>query len=236
MFQRFCFSWKKKGRKTADWLMTWFLPYLFFSLTSFLLSLLLQKKRYLLSHISRVFLFWAVSSFPLLNHPVWPSHLSQWHLMWSGMSPGAYSHWLIKTHMRREDSIWSERSGLLSEGLIIHSHWVACPLSHSWLSVCMCVCVKCYYGCDLVYVGRATEREWDRLQLESGDLCVRTRSSEEVHSWVVSIQLADDPFRSNLWKRACKHTPAQTCGAISGSVRGAVWLVTGSLTSPRFFF
>lgn len=95
------------------------------------------------------FYFWLLFS-SLLS--VWPSHLSQWHSMWSGAGPRAYSHWLIKTHMRKKDLIWRERSGLLSEGLITHSHWVACSLSHTWL--CVCVCEKCDHGCDLAGVCR----------------------------------------------------------------------------------
>lgn len=77
---------------------------------------------------------------------------------------------------------------------------------------------------------------WDRLQLESGDLCARTRSSEEVHSWVVNIQLADDPFRSHSWKRAYKTHPSPNTWRNQRRRQGSCLAVTGSLTSPRSFF
>lgn len=127
---------------------------------------------------------------------VWPSHLRQWHLMWSGSGPRAYSHWLIKTHMRTEDLMWRERSGLVSEGLITHSHWVACSLSHTWLSECVCEREKCDHGCDFVGVCRRRSLcERDILHL-SGDWCVKVCVSESVHSWLVNIRLADDRFGS----------------------------------------
>lgn len=91
--------------------------------------------------------------------------------MWSGAGPRAYSHWLIKTHMRTEDLMCRERSDPLSEGLITHSHWVACSLSHTWLCACVlaCVCV-CEDSVVRVWLGvcrQASESEWDRSRLKS---------------------------------------------------------------------
>lgn len=168
--------------------------------------------------------------------------------MWSGAHPRACSHWLIKTHMRMEDLMRRERSGLLSEGLITHSRWVARSLSHTWLNVnsCVQVCLweKCDLGCHSVGVRmRAGEWEGDRFLLVSADWWVKVFLSENFHTWLVNVQLTDGSFEPGdthalMCMQTHVHNPfARTCGVISGLVGGAV-AITGSLTSPSplFFF
>lgn len=125
--------------------------------------------------------------------------------MWSGAGPRAYSHWLIKTHMRTEDLMCRERSDPLSEGLITHSHWVACSLSHTWLCACVlaCVCVFVrivWSGCDLVYVGK-------RVRVSGIDCASRVWRfvCKSVLSLLLNVRSADDRFGSGD-----KHTHTQT--------------------------
>lgn len=175
---------------------------------------------------------------------VWASHLSLWHLMWSGASPNSYSHWLIKTHMRVEDWMWRERSGLLSEGLITHSHWVACSLSHSWLSAFVCVYVKRHGGCDGFMQESDSSVSGIDCKPESADLWVNACSSVNVHSWVGNIQLVDDRFRSgsvpfgNMHSNVPASSPASRRVVQSATPSGEVWgsnrLINFSLN--RFFF
>lgn len=150
--------------------------------------------------------------------------------MWSGAGPRAHSHWLIKTHMRTEDLMWRERSGLVSEGLITHSHWVACSLSHTWLSARVYVCVRnVITGVTLLVYRRASHWERHRLHLSS-DWCVKVCLSENVRCWLVNVRLADDRFGSgDTHMQICMQThthkpPAWTCGVISTLIRGTVGL------------
>lgn len=137
-----------------------------------------------------------------------------------------------------------ERSDPLSEGLITHSHWVACSLSHTWLCACVlaCVCVCVFVrivwsGCDLVYVGK-------RVRVSGIDHASRVWRfvCKSVLSLLLNVRSADDRFGSgdrHTWTCACKYTrhplaPNMWCN--QQPYRGSCGAVTGSLTSPWAFF
>lgn len=129
-----------------------------------------------------------------------------------------HAHGGLDVEGKVRSSLQGPNHPLSLSGLLTQSHLIEC--------VSACACEKCDHGCDFNGACRRARQRWSL----GGDWCVKVCLSENVHSWLVNIRLADDRFGSgdtHTYEPACRHTRsplARTCGVISSLIRGTVGL------------